>query len=239
MRRASRRPCARRRAPARSVRGDEPGGARGVAGLHGRDHGGRRGRDVGDRVGTRAALGRRPRTRRGTDCVRTLFGDRARREGEPMFVVGTTQWSRRAPACVRGSGRRMSVSDVQADLLSTYAVDLMRWSVSASLKVQRANGLPTRRTSSSRCSGWSSRRSVRDQRRDDVHLCCLGAGDGGGVVAWVACLLARGPLPTRSPHRQPTRIRDRCTLDRRNPEGGRASGDLELVGRTAGARPTT
>ncbi len=46
------------------------------------------------------------------------------------------------------SGPRVSASDVQAELLSTYAVDLMPLErVSGSLRVGGATGSPTRRTS--------------------------------------------------------------------------------------------
>ena len=60
----------------------------------------------------------------------------------PAFVVGTTQL---VAVCLRHalgvSGPRVSASDVQAELLSTYAVDLMPLErVSGPLKARRANG---------------------------------------------------------------------------------------------------
>jgi hypothetical protein len=61
---------------------------------------------------------------------------------EPAFVVGTTQL---VAVCLRhalgASGPRASATDVQAELLSTYAVDLMPLErVSGPLKARRVNG---------------------------------------------------------------------------------------------------
>ena len=133
----------------RPVRGHEPGGARGIAGLHRRDVGGRRGRDVGDRGRARA-------WRAGGDLVpgppeagvRAVPRRRARRDRAHLRGRDDAA-GRGVPASrVRRVRPRASASAVQAELLSTYAVDLLPLErVSGSLRVRGSRGIPIRRTS--------------------------------------------------------------------------------------------